>query len=412
MTERTATDRDFVRVLGAEGVSNFGSMLSRLAIPFLAALALAATPLQMSLLLVADVLAAALGSLWLGAWVDRSGKRAVMLACDGLRALVLAALALGAWTGSIGFVSLLAASAFNGMLTMGFELARSAWMAQAVAAGDLPRRNAQLSVAGSLSETLAFAAGGWLYQGLGAALSLAVDALSYLASALCLTGVREQRAVPAPSSDEPHGWRGLLDEAMAGLRVVAGHPSLRTIAGIEVLVAAGISLTGSCVMVFVTRDLGFETGPLGMIFAFGGLGAVAGGALAPWLGRRVGAGRAMAIGLALLAVGSAFTPMATQAGLLAMGLLAAQQIVGDCGHVVHEVHDRTLRQTSVPEALLARADAGIRAAGQCATLAGALVGGVIGTWVGTRSVLVLAAGLFAVAAWQALRRLAPRHPAA
>ena len=409
MPEPRDTAPRFGRVLAAEGVSNFGAMLSRLAIPFFATLVLAATPLQMSLLLVADVLAAALGSLWLGVWVDRSGKRAVMLACDGLRALVLAALAWGAWSGSIGFVALLVASALNGVLTMGFELARSAWMAQSVEAADLPRRNAQLSVAGSLSETVAFAAGGWLYQGLGAALSLAVDALSYIASALCLTGVREPPVAPQEPSGEPRGWRGLLAEATAGLRTVGEHPSLRAIAGIEVLVAAGISLTGSCVMVFVTRDLGFETGPLGMIFALGGLGAVVGGALAPALGRRLGAGRAMALGLAMLALGAAFTPMATQAGLLAMGLLAAQQIVGDCGHVVHEVHDRTLRQTSVPEALLARADAGIRSAGQCATLAGALFGGVIGTWVGTRSVLVLAAGLFAMAAWLALRGLAPRH---
>ena len=149
MPEPRVTDPRFGRVLAAEGVSNFGAMLSRLAIPFFATLALAATPLQMSLLLVADVLAAALGSLWLGVWVDRSGKRSVMLACDGLRALLLAALAAGAWSGTVGFVALVGASAINGVLTMGFELARSAWMAQSVEVADLPRRNAQLSVAGS-----------------------------------------------------------------------------------------------------------------------------------------------------------------------------------------------------------------------------------------------------------------------
>ena len=47
------------RVLAAEAVSNFGSMLSRLALPWLAALVLLATPAQMAWLLMADVGAAA-----------------------------------------------------------------------------------------------------------------------------------------------------------------------------------------------------------------------------------------------------------------------------------------------------------------------------------------------------------------
>ena len=41
------TDREFPRVLAAEGISNFGAMLSRLAIPWLAVLSLQATPSQL-----------------------------------------------------------------------------------------------------------------------------------------------------------------------------------------------------------------------------------------------------------------------------------------------------------------------------------------------------------------------------
>lgn len=81
------------RLLAAEGISNFGSMLSRLAIPWLAALTLQATPLQMAALLMADVVAAAFASLWLGAWVDRSGKRKVMLIADAIRFGLLGLLA-------------------------------------------------------------------------------------------------------------------------------------------------------------------------------------------------------------------------------------------------------------------------------------------------------------------------------
>ena len=66
---------------------------------------------------------------------------------------------------------------------------------------------------------------------------------------------------------------------------------IRDRAGIEGLLAFGIALTGTSLMLYVTRDLGLGTGELGLVFALGGLGAVLGGSLAPRLGRRLGPGR-------------------------------------------------------------------------------------------------------------------------
>jgi MFS family permease len=143
-------------------------MLSRVAIPWIAALALDASPLSMGFLVVADVVAGAIGSLALGAWVDRVDKRAVMLATDIGRAAVLGALAIAALAQWLSMPLLVTAAAASGILTVMFELARSAWMAQRLADGDLPQSNAHMSMATSLSETLAFALGGWLYQAAGA----------------------------------------------------------------------------------------------------------------------------------------------------------------------------------------------------------------------------------------------------
>ena len=402
------TQEEFPRVLAAESVSNFGSMLSRLAIPWLAALVLDASAWQMAGLLVADVVAAALGSLLLASWVDRHGKRAVMLLADGARAALLAALALAAWQGWVGFALLLVAAAASGLLTVAFELARSAWTAQRVPVADLPRRNAQLAVAGSLSETLAFALGGWLYQGLGAAWALAVDAASYAVSACFLRGVHELPAAPAaaPEQARPSLWRDAAD----GLRAVAQRPALRALAGIQTLQAFAIALTGTSYTIYVSRDLAISTGPLGMIAAVGGLGAVLGASLAPRLGRRWGPGRTMTLGLALLALGAACIPAASGAGWLAIGWLLLHQLIGDAGFTVHDVHDRSLRQTAVPHALLARADAGIRSAGHLALLAGAMAGGALGTVFNARFVLWLAAAVAAAAALLAAWLLAERGP--
>lgn len=400
-----ATGTGFGRVLAAEGVSNFGTMLSRLALPWLAVLAIGATPWQMAALAIAQTLAEALATLWLGAWVERRGKRAVMLGCDAFRAVLLALLVAAAWAGVLGFAGLLAVAALGALATAAFEIARSAWIARRIEAGALPQRNAQLSMVGSLSETAAFAVGGWLYQGLGALVVLAVDALSFVASALCLRGVPE--VPPGPRNSPQAGparpaWRALWDAAAEGVRAVRGHAVLRPLAGIQALLAFGFGMTGTAYAIYTARDLALPPAWLGMIAASGALGAMAGAALAPWLGRRLGPGRALALGLAALAAGAACIPLAGSAGAAAAAfasvLLVAHQIVGDGGHTVAEVHDRTLRQTVVAPALLARADAGLRTVAAWAALAGAVAGGALGEALGARAVLTLAAATAGTAA--------------
>ncbi|MBL8346943.1 MAG: MFS transporter [Rubrivivax sp.] len=420
--------REFQRLLAAEGISNFGAMLSRLAIPWLAALVLQASPWQMAMLLVADVVAAAAGALLLGAWVERHGKRQVMLWCDGARALVLLALAGLAWRGEATMPLLAGAAAANGVLTMAFEVARSAWMAQRPESGELVRRNAQMSVATSLSETAAFALGGWLFQWLGAVVALLVDALSYVASAVCLRGVPDVCTAVRPkdtakdgaqngAQNAAHGAEGARvmriaaagrawrQELAEGLVAVAAHPTLRALAVIEGLLAVAGSLAGTSYMIYVARDLAIPTGPLGVIFALGGLGAIIGARLAERTAHRFGVGRAMTVGLVAVALGAACIPLATGAGPLAIGLLVMHQLVGDGGHTVFAVHDRTLRQTEVQPQMLARADSGIRGLGQCATLVGALLGGVVGSALGARGVLWLCAGVLLLAAAYAAARL-------
>ncbi|MBL8362635.1 MAG: MFS transporter [Rubrivivax sp.] len=395
----------YAPVVAAEAASNFGSMLTRLAIPLLATLSLDATPWQMGLLLVADVAAGALAALLLGPAVDRRGKRAVMLACDGLRALVLAGLAAAALMQSLTLALLMVATAASAVLSMAFELARSAWMAQRLPAEDLSRANAALAAATSLSETAAFALGGWLFQAAGAVAALAIDAASYVASALCLRRVQE--SPPAPPS--PHADSGALrawwQESRDGLRALLSRPALRTLAAIEACTALATSLAGTSYMIFVARDIGFEPGLLGVVFAAGGLGALIGAGAAPRLGEQLGPARALVIGLAASAAGAALVPLVPAAGALGVALLVAQQIVGDGGHTLHEVHHRTLRQTLAEPQVLARVDAGIRFSGQLATLAGAIGGGALATATGARTALAIAAAVLAAAALLAALRL-------
>jgi len=406
--------RDFHRVLAAEVVSNFGAMLSRVAIPWLATLALDASPLAMGALVVADVAAGAVAALVLGTLIDRAGKRAVMVITDLLRAAVLALLAWLAYQDALAMWMLVAGAVASGALTIAFELARSVWIAERTEAGMLPTRNAQLAVGASIAETVAFALGGWLYQAVGAVVALIVDAVSYLVSALFLRGVAETQPVRDAKDAMPGGsaLRTFAADVRAGLAALAATPVLRVLAMVEMLVAGALSLSGTSYMIYVARDIGFPTGILGVIFALGGLGSVAGAFVAARLARRFGIPVAMTAGLALAAIGAACVALAAVPTLAAVALLAAHQIVGDGGHAIYHVHDRTLRQTAVAAPLLARVDGAIRTLGYASTLAGALAGGWMATLLGARSGLIVAAVLLAIAAVVAAARLARMAPAA
>jgi len=361
----------FRRVLAAEIVSNFGSMLTRLVIPWIATLMLVATPLQMGVLAAADVAAGAAGALLIGALVDRMSTRRVMIAADLVRAALLALLALAAWRGLVTMPLLILIATASGLASMAFELARSAWIAQNINSETLASRNAQLAAAGNLTEAVSFGIGGWIYQALGAALSLAVDALSYLVSAACLARVgdaaaSDRRAKPRVT------LRALVDETRAGIETLSGEPTLRGLACVHLVVAVGMSLAGTSYMIYVARDLALDPGVLGMIFAVGGIGSALGAAFARRIGRRIGSRRAVVFGLAVAAAGAILIPLASAPALAAVVLLVGHQLIGDAGYVLHEIHDRTLRQSIAPADQLARVDAAIRTLGQIATLAGAL----------------------------------------
>jgi MFS family permease len=182
------------------------------------------------------------------------------------------------------------------------------------------------------------------------------------------------------------------------LRAVWGRTVLRSLSAIQALLAFSMGLTGTSVMIYTARDVALPPSVLGMVFALGALGAIAGAWLAPRIGRALGPGRAITLGLVTFALGAACVPMATGPGIGAVLLLAAQQIVGDGGHALHDIHDRTLRQTAVPAELLARADAGIRTVGAWASLAGTLAGGLLGDAFDARTVLWCAVAAGAAAA--------------
>jgi MFS family permease len=404
----------FRRVLAAEVVSTFGSLMSRLAIPWLAVLVLKAEPTAMAWLAMADVAAGAIAALLLGALVDRWPKRRTMIAADLLRAAMLATVPVMAALDQLTIGWLVIVVAVNGALTVAFELAQSAWIARSTVQEHLTQRNSALAAGGAVTEAASFGITGWLFQWLGAIVVMVADALTYIASALLLTKISEPPALAdeAPGPTTLRGRAGALAaEVGAGLRATAADPVLRGLAIVATLTAFATSFAATTYMIYVARDVGFETGVLGILFALGGLGSLAGSWLTARYADRIGVRLWLVGSLTLWAVGSVATPLATGATLAGMALIALQQIVGDAGGMSYYIADRTLRQTYAAPELLARVDASVRTLGYSATLIGALVSGVLAEHFGARALLFTSSGLIAIAAIAAGALLRVSRPA-
>src|SRR5690242_2293986 len=80
---------DFTRLWTAQTISDFGSMVTGMALPLTAIVVLSASPGEMGLLTAARELPVVAVSLLAGAWVDRVRRRPVLVGTDLGRALLL-----------------------------------------------------------------------------------------------------------------------------------------------------------------------------------------------------------------------------------------------------------------------------------------------------------------------------------
>jgi predicted MFS family arabinose efflux permease len=282
----------------------------------------------------------------------------------------------------------------RGLLDFVFDVAQHSYLPSLVDSSALVSANSRLQAADAAAEAGAFAAGGWLVQLLSAPLALVVDSVSYLASAFFLLRIRavEPRPIPRPRS------RSRLEEIGAGLVEIARTPALIAVSASGVLIALSSQIIGVVYMLFVYRELGFSPGTLGMLFALGSLASLVSALAAERLPERFSGLPAMCIGLLLAAAGSLALPLAPGATLLGVAAIAFQQIVGDFGHVIWQVHQSSLRQRITPAPVLGRVAGGIRFLSSVATLAGTAAGGWLGETVGLRATLATGGAILIVAA--------------
>lgn len=387
---------DFVKLWGAQTISQIGSQLTFLALPLTAVLLLNATPAQMGLLTALEVLPSLLVGLHAGAVVDRRRRRPIMIWTNLGRTFILAMVPL-TWLAGVLSVEILCAVVFLvGLMTLFFDVAYQAILPDIVPQSKIVEANSRLELARTAAEIAGPSLAGWLVQVLAAPLTIAGNALAYLGSALLLARIR----VAETLATRPATSRPLLAEIGDGLRVVIGDPRLRAIAGSRGVLGFFNAMLESVFVLFVARSLGLSPATIGLVFAVGSVGFVVGSLLPDRLTTRFGLGPATVAALALVGISDLLVSFAPGTLVIAVSMLIVAQFCFGVGFTVFNVNQASLRQITVPAHLQGRASATVRVLALSLAPLGAIIGGLLAEMIGLRQTLLLAAvGELGAAVW-------------
>jgi hypothetical protein len=383
---------DFRQLWFGDTVSQLGTQLSVLALPVLAVQVLAADELQMGVLGTCEFLAFLVIGLPAGAWVDRWRKRRVLIANDLVRAVTLATLPLAWALGVLTLPQLFAVALVMGVSTVFFDVAYQSYLPDIVATRDIAEGNAKLQASQSVAMIGGPAVAGGLVRLVGAPLTLGLDALSFLGSALF---VRRIRHVDTPPARE--GRRPLLVEIREGLSFVVHDPLLWRITACTGTCNLFSSMSGVLLVLFALRELDLDEGHLGLAMGLGAGGGLVGALLTPAVNRLVGEGRSIPLCALLWVPAGALMPLAGTAIGPMLALTVSSMLI-TFAVVVYNVTQVSFRQRLCPRPLLGRMNASIRFVVWGTMPIGSLVGGVLGQELGIRTVYWVACAGSALAA--------------
>jgi MFS family permease len=387
---------DFLKLWAGQTTSLMGSRVTELALPLTGILVLDATAGQLGILNAAEFLPVLFTTLLAGVWADRHRRRPMLLTSHLVRALALAAIPALAIFGGLSMPLLYAVALTVGIFTAQFDVAYVAYLPTLVRREDLVEGNSKLQSSQSVAQVAGQGMSGVIVQLLTAPIAIVVNAATFLVASASVVAIRHREpAVPRPEN----GRRGVFGEIGEGLRLALGSPVLRPL----MLQSAWYNMLNDVILVvmpvYAVRGLHLPPATLGLVIASGSIGAFAGATLAGRLARRVGAGRAMALGMAGACTGYLVLPLASGPRPAVLAALVGGYIVYGCGLAVFNVHSVSIRQALVPAGMMGRIAASYRMVSGAAIPLGGLLGGLSADVFGMRTTLLGAcAGLLASAA--------------
>ncbi|MDP6666182.1 MAG: MFS transporter [Dehalococcoidia bacterium] len=369
---------DFLKIWAAQTTAQLGSLLGVL--PFVAILILDARPYQMAVLAGATTAARLAFGLGAGVWIDRKRRRIVLVIADFARAVSVASLAVAYFWFELEIGHLYVVAFINGSMGVFHDVAYPAYIPSLIGKERLLEANSKISASGAVVEQISFSIGGFIAQLASAITAGVVQAVTFVISGLLTLAIRKPEPPPRSTGSDSN----IRSELIEGYRFIFGHPVLRLMAVSDALLAASGGIIGGMITLFALTEVGFQPGPLGVIYATGGISSFIGAIYATRVTRKIGVGRTLSFGLIIPGLIGFLIPLAPTEIWLAAIFFLIPQLLGDGIWILHDINEISLQQTVTPEHLRGRVGSAINVAETSAALIGVALAGVVAELAGLR----------------------------
>lgn len=381
-------------IIASQGWALTGTVIGNVAIPLVAVTVLGAGAFELSMVSVARYLPNLLFSALLGIQVDRLRLRRAAVAADWARAAILAIIPLAWMAGHLNLWLLIGVSAALGTVRIVFDLALSSAIPLLIPEHQRKRANASFETLGTIANVAGPGLGGLVVAVIGAPLALLVNAVTYVASALCLRRLPEPERPPTDEeARDRKGWQVLG----RGFVELARQPVLVALIGAGALSNMALMAFQSVYFAYALDQWGLSEFVAAAILAAVAFGTIVGNLAAePW-SNRTGARTILMVAFSVGAVGSMPLLVLTQHPGAAIALLITSFVLWGFAFGVSNVISTTYRQKVIPAAVMGRVLGAARTLVFGAFPFGAAAGGVVASHWGFTGVAVLNVALNLVA---------------
>jgi MFS family permease len=378
--------RDFRNFWLAQTISLFGDQVTLIALPLAAVLVLHANAADMGYLGAAALMPHLLFSLPAGVWLERvHRRRRIMIGADLARTALVASVPVAYGLDALTFAQLYGVAFLTGCLAVAFDISHSTLFVAVTEREDYVDANSLLNGSRAFSFVAGPSAGGILVQLLSAPTALLADAASFLLSAVFLGRI----AAPEPPLEPSEG--GMHAQVWEGIRFIARSRILRpTLASVATLNFFNFAFAALFIL-YATRELGVKAGTLGIVLGAGAVGGLLGAVVAGRLGRRIGLGPAFVVGMVLFPAPLLLVPLAGGPRPVVLAMLFSAEFLSGLGVMILDINVGTMMTALTPHRLRSRSSGAFRFVNYGIRPLGSLLGGALGSLIGLRPTLFVAA---------------------
>jgi predicted MFS family arabinose efflux permease len=380
--------RDFQWLWGAFSVSALGSGIGAGALPIVAVLVLRASAFAVSILAALSCLASAAIALPFGPRIEYRKKRPTMISTDLIRFVALASVPVAAGLGVLTFAQLCVVGVIQTAANIAFTAASGAHLKVLTNPSQRIEANSRLETTTWISQTVGPPFGGVLITAAGATITMAIDAVSFLMSAVGVGRIRQNEPAP-PNRPQTQSMRSDLT---SGWQYILQRRGLRTLFINSMLFGGPVMMTSSLLAILMLRNLGFPPADYGLALGLPCIGGIVGSRLATSLTRRFGQRRILLTSGVLRTPWMLLIPFASRGiGGLALIVIAETGLLLAAG--VFNPSFSTYRMEATDDVFMVRVSSSWSISSKLIQPLFIAAGGALATVVSVRAALIIGGGI-------------------